>query len=67
MSHKLYISTAVLTSVICTLAFVLLSGCTYSINFAHSEGHASELINDADSAQPNVTPSFVMPPSPLRV
>lgn len=50
------------------ISFVLsmmLTSCTYSINFAHSEGSAS--INDSDTAQPDMSPSFTLPSSPLRV
>lgn len=39
----------------------MLSSCTYSINMIHSEGNASDLIDENQSAKPNINPNFTVP------
>ncbi len=43
---------------------LILTGCTYSISLAHTEGQASDVIDDTDSVTPstNVTiPTSLVP------
>lgn len=48
----------ILMSLLC-----MLSGCTYSINMAHTEGVASDTIDENDSVEPSVQ----FPPMKLPV
>lgn len=45
--------------------FILLaSACTYSINMIHSEGSASDMVDENQTATPNVSPSVTLPVVP---
>lgn len=44
---------AILTT-ICT-------SCTYSVNLVHTQGEAYDIVDDSDSAQPDVSPSVEVP------
>lgn len=37
------------------IGLLVISSCTYSINMAHTEGEATDLINDADTNTPTAT------------
>lgn len=39
------------------ISFLVLgfTGCTYSVNVIHTEGHASEVIDDSDTVTPSAT------------
>ena len=39
----------------------ILSGCTYSINMLHTKGSASDLIDENQSASPDVSPVLKVP------
>lgn len=44
-------------------AFILLicNSCTYSINMIHSEGTATDLIDENQTADPNINPNLNLP------
>ena len=48
-----------LISIVC-----LLSGCTFNISMAHTEGVADDVIDDTASNTPNVSPIINLPVSP---
>jgi hypothetical protein len=39
----------------------LLSGCTYSVTLAHTEGQATDLIDQEQTAQPDVKADLTIP------
>ena len=39
----------------------MLTACTYSINLAHTEGEASDVIDDTQEASPTVSPKLTIP------
>lgn len=51
--------------VLSVLMMCVLAGCTYSINMAHTEGHASDLIDETQDAQAEVVPTLTIPASVL--
>ena len=53
----------VILMVMCSLIFML-SGCTYSINMAHTQGTATDLIDETQSNEPNVSPNVSIPIRP---
>lgn len=42
-----------------------MASCTYSINLAHTEGHASDTIDDTDTNTPKVDPNINLTGLPL--
>ena len=42
----------------------LMSSCTYNISIAHTEGTASDVIDDTASNTPNVAPVLTIPLKP---
>lgn len=38
-----------------------LTGCTYSINMVHSEGTAEDVVDEAQTAHPNIVPNINIP------
>jgi len=46
-----------------TVCFCLTS-CTYNISMAHTEGTASDVIDDTQSNTPDVSPTITVPISP---
>lgn len=38
-----------------------LTGCTYSINMVHTEGSASDVVDETQSAHPNIVPTLNIP------
>lgn len=41
--------------------FFLLTGCTYSINQIHTEGSASDVVDETQAASPDVSPTLSIP------
>jgi len=41
-----------------------LTSCTYNISMAHTEGTASDVIDDTQSNTPDVSPTITVPISP---
>ena len=41
---------------------IILSGCTYSINMVHTEGSASDVVDETQANTPNVSPTVSIPP-----
>lgn len=39
----------------------MFSACTYSINLAHTEGEATDVIDDTQEASPTVSPKLTIP------
>jgi len=44
---------------------ILLGGCTYNVSVMHTEGQASDMIDETQTANPNITPSLNIPVKPL--
>lgn len=47
------------------VALTMLSGCTYSINMVHSEGTATDVIDEDQKADADVSPQVNLPVKPL--
>ena len=43
---------------------MLCQACTYSINMIHSEGSASDLVDENQTTTPNVSPTVTVPMIP---
>lgn len=41
--------------------FVLLAGCTYSVNMIHTKGTASDIVDENQTASPEVSPTVQVP------
>lgn len=52
---KYYIALMIMTILIVVAA--VLNGCTYNISMAHTEGSANDVIDDNQSAKPQVSVS----------
>jgi len=44
---------------------LFLSGCSYSINQIHTEGTASDVVDDTLNQNPNISPNLSLPMRPL--
>ncbi len=58
------LSTLILVITIIMLAVVFinaLTSCTYSINMIHSEGSATDMIDENQTADPNINPNLTIP------
>lgn len=44
---------------------ILLSACTYSINMVHTQGEASDVVDEEQTSSPDIKPSLSLPVSPL--
>lgn len=51
----------ILGSILLTLLFCLMSSCTTSINFVHSEGTTNDLIDGIQQTTPTVSPTLDVP------
>lgn len=52
--------------VLVLLGFCLvMTGCTYNISMAHTEGSATDVIDDTQSNTPNVSPTVSIPAAAL--
>jgi hypothetical protein len=40
---------------------LLCAGCTYSISLVHTEGQASDIIDENQTANPNISPNLNIP------
>jgi uncharacterized lipoprotein len=40
------------------LSAVSMAGCTYNVSMSHSEGQASDVIDSAQEASPDITPEI---------
>lgn len=51
----------------CIVIFLcfMLSACTYSINLVHSQGSASDVIDENQTAQAKIDPSLQIPTGPI--
>ncbi len=52
---KKFVLTSVLFSIIC-----FMSSCTYNISMAHTSGTADDVIDDAASNTPNISPTSTL-------
>ncbi len=43
------------------LALVLLNSCTYSITMVHTDGNATDVVDETTSQKPNVSPNISIP------
>ena len=43
------------------ISLLLLTSCTYNISMVHTEGSASDVIDDTQSAAPNISPTISIP------
>jgi len=46
----------------CALAF---TSCTYSINMVHTQGYADDVVDETQSAEPDVTTDLSVPATAL--
>jgi len=47
---------------VCVLLLIaMLTSCTYSVNVVHSQGTASDLVDENQAADPNIEPSLSLP------
>lgn len=44
---------------------LILSSCTYSITQVHTEGQASDVVQESASNTPNISPNISIPVKPL--
>jgi len=44
-----------------SLSSLILSACTFNVSMAHTQGTATDTIDDTASNQPNVSPSLTVP------
>ena len=52
------------TMLFIALSFCLLvtmTGCTYSINNVQTEGKASDVVDETDNVEPNISPTIELP------
>lgn len=49
---------------IVSMMLVLLSSCTYNISMAHTQGEATDTIDDTASNAPTVSPTLNIPVTP---
>ncbi len=47
--------------------FFLFSACTFSVNQIHTKGTASDVVDENQTASPNISPTIDIPLSSLRV
>lgn len=40
---------------------ILLNSCTYSINMVHTQGEASDVVDETQSAQADISPNLDIP------
>ena len=59
--NKILFSLFVISFFICVFLSIMFSGCTYNISMAHTEGTASDVIDDTQSNQPVVSPTVSIP------
>ncbi len=41
---------------------ILLTSCTDSINMVHTQGEASDVVDETQSNEPDIKPNFTLPP-----
>lgn len=52
--------------ILCMLSCVFfLSSCTYSITMVHTQGQATDVVDEAQTAQPDVSPTVSLPVSAI--
>ncbi len=49
----------------CLVLCLVMTGCTYNVSMAHTEGTADDVIDDTASNTPNVSPTVTVPIKPL--
>lgn len=47
--------------ILCAFCLYSLTGCTYNVSMAHTEGVADDVIDDTASNTPTVSPTLSMP------
>lgn len=40
---------------------VILCACTYSVNLVHTQGEASDVVDETQTAQPDIKPTLTIP------
>lgn len=48
----------------CGILFLCNSGCTYSIIMNHTEGTASDMVDETQDASPTISPTVTVPLAP---
>ena len=46
------------------ILFLINSGCTYSIIMNHTEGSATDLVDETQDASPDISPTVTLPLAP---
>lgn len=45
------------------IIFASLTACTYNISMVHTEGEATDVIDDTDNVSPDISPTLSVPAS----
>lgn len=43
------------------IMIISVTGCTYSINMVHTEGTASDVVDETDEVEPEISPTLSIP------
>jgi hypothetical protein len=46
------------------ISLLLLTGCTYNVSMAHTEGLSNDVIDDTSENTPDISPQVTIPMSP---
>ena len=61
-TFKIYIYDLKSIFALITIGFMIfIQGCTYNISMAHTEGTATDTIDDTDTITPDVSPTITLP------
>lgn len=55
------ISTFMTLMTVLAILFICLNACTYSVVMNHTEGEASDMVDENQTTSPNVSPNIVIP------
>jgi hypothetical protein len=49
----------------CLILFLLMAGCTYSITMVHTQGEASDVVDEQQTPSTQISPNLSVPSSML--
>lgn len=60
---KMYAAVAaiLILSVLTAILIFSVTSCTYSINMVHTKGEASDVVDETQSAEPDISPTIAIP------
>jgi len=62
LTYLVFVPLAITTLVL--ICVVILNSCSVNVSMAHTEGTATDTIDDTQSNTPNVSPTITIPPIP---